>query len=100
MSVSLLGWVMINGYNGKIGENAVRAADRIRRALREKGYRLAFDAPTNQIFIALEKARAEALSQRVEMGFWENLDDGRVVMRIATSWATSREDVDRLIACL
>lgn len=41
-----------------------------------------------------------SLSQRVEMGFWENLDDGRVVMRIATSWATSREDVDRLIACL
>ena len=99
-----------DGLYGKIGANAVRAADRIRRALREKGYRLAFDAPTNQIFIALEKAetyraylgkhRAEALSQRVEMGFWENLDDGRVVMRIATSWATSREDVDRLIACL
>jgi len=34
------------------------------------------------------------------MGFWENLPDGRVVMRLATSWATTREDVDRLIGVL
>ena len=32
-----------------------------------------------------EKARLE---ERIVMGFWETLPDGRIVMRIATSWAT------------
>ena len=34
------------------------------------------------------------------MGFWENIDDSHVIMRIATSWATKQEDVDRLIEIL
>lgn len=85
---------------GEIGRAAIEAADRIRAALREKGYQLAVEAPTNQILVALSRAQAEALSESVVMSFWENLDDGRVVMRIATSWATRREDVEQLIAAL
>ena len=88
------------GLYGEIGMSAIDAADRIRAALAQKGYALAFPAPTNQIFVALDRERAEALSRDVEMGFWENLPDGRVVMRIATSWATRPEAVDRLIARL
>ena len=84
----------------KGGETAILAADRIRSALREKDYPLAYDAPTNQIFLALDEAQKTRLSKEVEMGFWENLADGRTVMRIATSWATQDEDVDRLIALL
>ena len=84
----------------KIGQNAIEAAVKIRRALEEKGYRFAFHAPTNQIFILLEKAQAAALSEKVEMGFWENTDESHTVMRIATSWATQPEDVERLIGCL
>ena len=34
------------------------------------------------------------------MSFIERTEDGRVIMRIVTSWATVQEDVDRLIACL
>ena len=85
---------------GKIGRNAIEAADRIRRALAEKGYVFAFPSPTNQIFITLTKERAAALSEAVEMGFWENIGDSHVVMRIATSWATQADDVDRLIEML
>ncbi|MBQ8963879.1 MAG: low specificity L-threonine aldolase, partial [Clostridia bacterium] len=59
-----------------------------------------FVAPTNQVFVALDPEKAEALSRRVEMGFWENLPDGRVVMRLATSWATTAKDVDVLIEAL
>ncbi len=83
-----------------IGKSAVEAADRIRAALDERGYAQPFVAPTNQVFVALEPEKAKALSRRVEMGFWENLPDGRVVMRLATSWATTAEDVDRLIEAL
>ena len=84
----------------KIGQSAIEAADRIRQALTEKNYRFAFHSPTNQIFILLEKEKAAALSEKVEMSFWENTDEAHTVMRIATSWATSPEDVARLIECL
>ena len=88
------------GLYDAIGKSAVEAADRIRAALDEKGYSQPFVAPTNQVFVALDPEKAEALSQRVEMGFWENLADGRVVMRLATSWATTAKDVDALIEAL
>ena len=84
----------------RIGQTAIKAADRIREALREKEYRFAFLTPTNQIFILLEKAQAASLSEKVELGFWENADADHTIMRIATSWATCEEDVDRLIALL
>lgn len=85
---------------GRIGNVAITAANKIRSALTEKGYQLAFPSPTNQIFIILDKTQAASLSQKIEMGFWENLDDNHVVMRIATSWASSDEDVDQLLALL
>lgn len=84
----------------RIGRSAIDAADRIRKALSEKGYRMPIPSPTNQIFIEVEKQQLAALSDKVELGFWENIDENHVVMRIATSWATRQEDVDTLIACL
>ena len=89
-----------DGLYDAIGQSAIAAADRIRRALAEKGVPQAIASPTNQIFVVLDPDRARALAERVEMGFWENLPDGRVVMRLATSWATTAEDVDRLIEIL
>ena len=84
----------------EIGKSAIEAAARIRSTLLEKGYTLAFPSPTNQIFITLEKEQAARLSEKIEMSFWENTDDGHTIMRIATSWATRKEDVDRLIEAL
>ena len=89
-----------DGLYLEIGRPAVREAARIREALLSKGYQLSPPSPTNQIFILLDKAQAAALSEKVEMSFIEQAPDGRVVMRIVTSWATAPEDVDRLIACL
>lgn len=89
-----------DGLYMRIGSTAIESSDRIRKALNEKGYELAFSSPTNQIFILLDKAREKELSAKVEMGFWENADKDHVIMRIATSWATQTEDVDRLIELL
>ena len=89
-----------DGLYERLGRHAVAAADRLRAALRENGYELAFPAPTNQIFLVLDEAQREALSRRVEMSFWETRADGRTVVRLATSWATAPEDVDALIALL
>ena len=89
-----------DGLYDEIGRNAIDAADRIRRVLDEKGYAQAFPSPTNQIFVVLEKKKAAALSEKVELGFWENCDDNHTIMRIATSWATQEKDVEKLISLL
>jgi threonine aldolase len=89
-----------DGLYCRIGETAVEYADRIKRAFLDRGYRIHIDAPTNQVFPVLTKAQQERLFRDVEFGFWENLDDGSSVWRVATSWATRGEDVDRLIGLL
>lgn len=87
------------GLYEKLGRNGDRQADRIRKALDEKGYHQHVRNSTNQIFITLTKEKAEELSGKVELGFWENRGN-QVVMRIATSWATTDEEVDRLLEML
>jgi len=89
-----------DGLYSEIGRIAVCAASRIRAALLDKGYRLAFPSPTNQLFPLLENRQADRLSAKVDMSFWERVDDDHVVMRIATSWATRDEDVEKLISLL
>ena len=39
----------------------------------------------------------ERLAQKVEFSFWEKKDENHTVIRFATSWATTMEDVDELI---
>ena len=58
------------------------------------------NSPTNQIFVRFEKEKARALAEKAELSFWENADENHVIMRIATSWATTEENVNRLIALL
>ena len=89
-----------DGLYEQIGQNAIDTAETIRQALREKGYRFAFETPTNQIFIVLDKEKLDYLNKRVVMGFWEKLDEDHTVMRIATSWATKEADVKKLIDLL
>ena len=84
----------------EIGKNAIDAAQKIKAALSDKGYEFAFHSPTNQIFIVLTEEEKARLEERIVMGFWETLPDGRIVMRIATSWATTEENVEKLISLL
>ena len=102
------GWVagvqfdtlMSGGLYEKLGRNGVEKADRIRKALSEKGYEQDIENRTNQIFVILTKEKAQYLSEKVELGFWENRGDHHVIMRIATSWATTDEEVEKLISLL
>ena len=83
-----------------IGENAIRAADTIRAFLASHGYEQYFIAPTNQIFIVLENTRYAELSKTITFGFWEKKDDSHTVVRIATDWATTQENVEKLLQAL
>mgnify|MGYP002559518854 CR=1 FL=1 len=89
-----------DGLSLSIARHANDAADRIRKVLVERGYTLTFDAPTNQIFVTLDNETSERLQRDVRLGFTEKADDTHTVMRICTSWATTDEQVDELVALL
>ena len=92
--------MFIDGLYLEIGKSAVEYADMIKKAFISKGYEIYIDAPTNQVFPVLTAEQRERLFRDVEFSFWENLDGGRSVWRAATSWATNREDTERLISLL
>ena len=89
-----------DGLYDRIGRTAIEAAGRIRAALREAGYAEAYPSPTNQIFVLLDKEKARRIAERVELSFSENVDETHCVIRFVTSWATTEENVDRLIRVL
>ena len=81
----------------KIGRRAIAAAEKIRDALKNFGYELFIDAPTNQIFVVLSDSQLKLLAERVEFSFWEKISEDKTVIRLATSWATREADVEKLI---
>lgn len=83
-----------------IARHAVEQAARIKNALVEKDYELYFDSPTNQVFVTLDAEQEARLRAATTFTEWERLTDGRLVVRLATSWATREEDVEDLIAKL
>ena len=89
-----------DGLYQRIGRPAIEAAERIRAALREKGYTFFFETPANQIFCVVENGKLAELEKHVEFGFWENYDEKHTVIRFATDWASTPEEADALIAVL
>lgn len=80
------------------GRNAIETAALLREGLRKKGYTFYNSSPTNQLFLVMENSRLEELKNHVVYSFWEKADDTHTVIRFATSWATSREDVEKLLS--
>ncbi|MBR2054351.1 MAG: low specificity L-threonine aldolase, partial [Clostridia bacterium] len=83
-----------------ISRHAIDMAQELKKVFAEKGYRFFINSPTNQQFIVLENEKMQALSQLVDFSFWEKLDENHTVVRFATSWATKKEDIDKLDALL
>ena len=83
-----------------ISRNAITTANLLKKALQEKGYRLFLDSPTNQIFVVLENRQMERLGRSVKFGFWEKYDEAHTVVRFATSWATTEEEMRQLMELL
>ena len=80
----------------EISKNAIATANRLRKALKEKGYRFFLETPTNQIFVVLENESMKRLQEKVRMSFWEAYDETHTVVRFATGWATTMEAVEQL----
>lgn len=89
-----------DGFYEEIGKEAIRFADRIRQKVTEKGWKLCFGSPTNQVFVELPDEVYKKVEEKVIVSFWEKTKDDYTTIRFATSWATTQEDVDKLLAVL
>ncbi len=83
-----------DGLYLRIGKSAVSLADRMRARLKGAGYRLAFDTPTNQVFVLLDDDQLRIFSEQVAADFWEKPDESHTILRAATSWATTEEELE------
>lgn len=79
-----------------IGKHAIQMAKKLKQLFIEKGYKFYIDSPTNQQFIIIEDAKMAELSKKVQFSFWEKYDDSHTVVRFATSWSTTAEDIQEL----
>jgi len=86
--------LMEDGLYFDITRRADELAMQIRDAFRKKGIKEAVVSPTNQQFVVLSEEQKEALSK--DFAFE---DEGNCV-RFCTSWGTTQEDVDTLIAAI
>lgn len=83
-----------------ISRHAIEMAECLKEGFRKRGYTFYLDSPTNQQFIVLENSEMERLKDKVKFSFWEKADETHTVVRFATSWATTKEDVGRLMDLL
>lgn len=80
----------------EISRHAIEMAERLKQILKNKGYRFYIESPTNQQFIILSNEQMSELGKHVCFSFWEKYDDSHTVVRLATSWSTTDDDLQKL----
>lgn len=85
----------------KLGQHGIEMAEILKQILEEKGYTFYLKSPTNQQFIIVDNAElASWKAKGIGYSFWEKYDDASSIVRLATSWSTTREDLDELAKVL
>lgn len=89
-----------DGLYMRAAKHACHAAARIAAALRARGIEFLFDSPTNQIFPMLDARQLNILGRAIQFMPMDPLPDGRRVIRIATSWATTEAAVNAALTAI
>jgi len=84
----------------RLARHADQQASRIREALLDKGYTLYMDSPTNQLFVVFTDEQLRRLERDFVFAWWEKVDADHTAVRICTSWATTEDNVNKLIDSL
>ena len=79
-----------------IGEKANVYAGEIKAALKEAGFALFGDYPTNQVFFIISHEKMEKLKSLAHYAYMERYDEEHSVIRFATGWSTREEEVTQL----
>lgn len=87
-----------DGLYFKLSKHADEMAQIIRQACAECGFEFLYDSPTNQQFPIMPDDLIKQLEELYAFSHTKRLDHRRSAIRICTSWATRREDVEQLVA--
>lgn len=87
-----------DGLYFKLSKHADEMAQIIRKACAECGFEFLYDSPTNQQFPIMPDDLIKQLEEFYAFSHTKRLDHRRSAIRICTSWATCREDVEQLVA--
>lgn len=82
------------------GRHAVELARTLAKGFESAGYELAMHSPTNQQFVVVDDKTCARLREHATFEVWERRDDGKLVVRFVTSWATRPAAVDELLSYL
>ena len=80
----------------RIGRHAIDMAEKLKEIVRTHGLPFFIQSPTNQQFVVLENSRMEKLAEKITFDFWEKKDETHTVVRFATSWSTTENDLAAL----
>ncbi len=80
----------------KISKHAIEMADKLFSLFRERGYEFFLDSPTNQQFVILNNKKLKDLEGKVGFSLWEPYDGEHTVVRFATSWSTTDDEIEEL----
>lgn len=81
-----------------ITKKAVAQAMKIKKAFKAKGIPSYIESPTNQQFVIVTRSQKSKLSRKFIYEEEGNLEDGKSIIRFCTSWSTTDQEVDTLIA--
>ena len=80
----------------QIASHAIQMAEQLKALLHENGIPFFLESPTNQQFVIFENKQLEQLQKQIGVSFWEAYDENHTVVRLATSWSTTQNDIDEL----
>ncbi|MBQ2154583.1 MAG: aminotransferase class I/II-fold pyridoxal phosphate-dependent enzyme [Oscillospiraceae bacterium] len=85
-----------DGLYYEIGRRGIETAERLKQILRAHGVPFYLETPTNQQFVILENGALERLREHVSVSYWSRTDEHHTIVRLATSWSTTDEDLETL----
>ncbi len=80
-----------------LARHANAMAAKLAAGIASRGYRLAAETETNQVFPILPNTVVAALRENFAFYVWAPSDEGHSVIRLVTSWATEENQVDAFL---
>ncbi len=82
----------------RISRHAIEMAAKVKKIIRQKGWRVYMDSPTNQQLVIMNDDEMAQLAETVIFDRWGVYDEDHTIVRLATSWSTTDEDIKTLAA--
>ena len=86
-----------DGLYFELGRHANEMMDPIREAFKSSGYSFDADSPTNQLFPILPDDLVKKIQSKYKITIWRKVDKTHTGIRLVTSWATKKEDIDTFL---